>query len=432
MKCINAPPKLGLPPLGERAYKVTVSNHGNVLSKKRNKRKRKLARTSTLKIMLGGQTQAQWRRAWFRLLANLWDYTLSAPDKAWWEAEALIVPFKNVRGVLSTGHGRAFFLWYQFRRFDLELNRYMPVPANASDFPFDFSTPWAPPTIAAPSIVSASSNGLLTLRCKNIAPDGTAVLPWACFSVWPPLRKTTPASRRAWFHYSHTDNGDDTDYDYNLHDIFPRMHVWTTATMTYCYGEPSTVAPAAHSHGVFATAGTISKPGQAWTGAANILDDDATVASATYIGDWWSWNTDWITAQNVTWTPAIPDGTTIVGIKLEFMTDSKGNDHAMRLQHIHLLKNGTPTTWYDGGTIVPYNKTYPWAYTAIGSATAKWYTTWTGADLNDPDFGIKLYMQGYNDLDDGIVEIAHVKITAYYAGSFGWFTAPTETQFVFT
>jgi len=432
MKCVNVPPKLQLPPLGERGYLVATSNHGKVIRTRRSKRPRKLAVPSAVKIMLGGQTAAQWRRAWWRLLCNFWDYTMAPADKAWWVTQSAIVPFKNSRGIPSTANGKSFYLWYQFRRFDLRLNRYMPFPANAADFPFYFSVPWSPPTIAAPSIVSASHSGLLTLRCKNQAPDTTPVLPWACFSIWPPLRKTTPASRRAWFHYSHTDNGTDTDYNYNLGDIWPKMRVWTTATMTHCYGEPSTVATAAHSHGVFTTSGTVSRGRQPWTGDANILDYSASVATATDTPDYWSWQTDWIKAQGVTWTPAIPDSTPIVGFIVEFMANHKTADFRAYLQHVHLLKAGTPTTWYDTGMYVPLNETFPWAYTPIGSATAKWGTTWTGADLNDALFGIYLYMQAYNDLTDTTVEIAHVKITAYYAGSFGWFTPPAETQFVFT
>lgn len=432
MNCKKAPPRADMFPASNRAWQLACSNHGNVVRTKKAKHIPKTKFPKRGYPLIWISSPAHWRRAWLGQFAKRWKWIFDDGDRAWWNTQAASIAFTNEKNVTVTRTGFQLYMWYQWRKLTMKMNRYIPFPIWATDFAFTFTPPWEPPELEAPTIVSASAPGTVRIRCLNKTPVGLPLLPLAWWKIPPTIKPIWTPGHHPWYWFDSTVDGNHTEYSYYLETLFPKIKPGTQATFVHCYGTSGPDPTLLHSHGTFATAGTVSRSAQPWTTPGNILDDNASVASATKEGDFISWQTDWIKAQAVTWTPAIPDDAVIAGFIIEFMADSKGNDHAMRLQHIHLLKAGTPTASYDTGALVPYNQAYPWAYIPIGSNSNKWGTTWTGADLNDALFGIYLYMQGYNDLDDGIVEIAHVRITAYYRIDPGWFTIPSQLPFTFT
>jgi len=111
---------------------------------------------------------------------------------------------------------------------------------------------------------------------------------------------------------------------------------------------------------------------------------------------------------------SIPSSATITGIEVVINHMSSGNNPSIIDNIVSLVKAGvimlenkaSPTPWLKG----------KFSTTTYGSSTDLWGTTWTPADINDPNFGVALavYRQNQgNNLRAAIVD--SMNITVYYS-----------------
>jgi len=118
--------------------------------------------------------------------------------------------------------------------------------------------------------------------------------------------------------------------------------------------------------------------------------------------------------QGTNYSFNLPINAIITGIEVVITHMSSGNNPSIYDNIVSLVK---------AGAILPDNKASltPWlkgdfSTTTYGSSTDLWGTTWTPADINDPNFGVALAVyrpnQG-NNLRDAIVDT--MQITVYYA-----------------
>lgn len=431
MRCLNMPPKIDLPRIGSRAYAFSQSNKGNVARSKRPHKRPRSQLANTPQITLFGSTWAKWKRAWLSFLSKTWKHTLSPSDRQWWEDEAADITWQNHFGVLGVRTGYQWFMHYQFRRFNLDIERYIPFPNHADDFPIQYASPYIPPTLAAPVILYANASGTVQISCKNVDEVGNDVLPVSLFSIYPPNVAPFPHKSNAWFWYNRDDYGDDSHYSYDLAIPFPKIRPGSTGILTHCYGMVSLggeleTDPASPDTGADAGEGDAS-----WTDTSNICNYSASVAQCTIDGSAGEETTDRIHATGYEWEPAIPNEATITDIVADVMCQEINIGGGLTDHACYLLRAGAE----EGNNKAEYSwgndQEFPWDYQSYHWSTADLQTDWTGADLNDPDFGISFAAERTGEVNAPVATIAHVRLTAMFEAPGGWFTAPTTTRFDF-
>ena len=110
----------------------------------------------------------------------------------------------------------------------------------------------------------------------------------------------------------------------------------------------------------------------------------------------------------------IPINATITGIEVVINHMSSGNNPSIYDNIVSLVKAGV-ITLDNKASLTPWLKGN-FSTTTYGSTTDLWGTTWTPADINDPNFGVALavYRQNQgNNLRNAIVD--SMKITVYYS-----------------
>lgn len=151
--------------------------------------------------------------------------------------------------------------------------------------------------------------------------------------------------------------------------------------------------------------------GPAWTDLINVGSDDS---SYTYIipgGGAGPVTSDYLDAHT-DGLLAIPGGATIDGIVVEigrFQTDEGYGSTDVSDDTIQLLKAGAPV-----GDNKSTGANWPTseATATYGGAADLWGTTWTAAEINDIDFGVRVAVL-WNDYGNYAL-IDFIRITVYY------------------
>ena len=170
-----------IPGRKKKAYTVSTSNHGHVVRSRRAHHAPRSNIPKDIERVYIRTPWSKWRRLWLAAITDIWKNVMTGSDRAWWIAQRSSVLFPNYKNVLKHGTAFQLFVWYQFRWFDLDLDRYIPFPTNKADFPHRFSPPWAPPTLEAPTIVSAlpgPPGATDPNLCANALTAPGAAVPW--------------------------------------------------------------------------------------------------------------------------------------------------------------------------------------------------------------------------------------------------------------
>jgi hypothetical protein len=421
-----------IPGRKKRVIVISNSNHGHVVRSRKGRHQPRRAAPPSMLTGFGGQTHGKWRRAWFSLLSHRWHSELSQDDRDWWDAQSAVVTYLNYHNIEPVPKGFYAFMWYEARSLDLKFSHYLPFPLFAVDLPTTFDELWAPPTLEPPEIISALPNGFVTVRCLNKTPAGQAVLPVSLISLYPPMTGTAPKKRYAWYWYASSPTGDHTDYFYDLSKVCKRLRSGTRAVLLHCYGNPydpnaGTTDPTSPTIAADADAGDAT-----WSDPMNICYYDATTADCTIDGTLGQTNSNKIHATAFGWEPPIPDSAEVTGLKAEVMRQEISQGGGLHDLSVRLMKAGVEVGDNKGTQPWGNDQTFPYPYKTYGSDSDLWGETWTGADLNDPDFGLSISCHRTGEHNADHATINHAKITAWYTPlPTGWFTELTQTNFTF-
>lgn len=118
--------------------------------------------------------------------------------------------------------------------------------------------------------------------------------------------------------------------------------------------------------------------------------------------------------QGTNYSFSIPDSATITGIEVVINHMSSGNNPSIYDNIVSLVKAGV-ITLDNKAALTPWLKG-SFSTSTYGSSIDLWGSTWTPADINDPNFGVALaaYRQNQgNNLRAAMVD--SMKITVYYS-----------------
>jgi hypothetical protein len=379
-----------------------------------------------------GQSWANWRRRWQGYLSHMWKVTLTPTEKEWWDDQAAAATFPNYKNELKTLRGYELFLWYQFRCFDLHNDWYAPYPNSASLFPMKFTPPWSPPTLEEPTIISASSNGNVVIRCLNQTPEGIPLEPHCRWTRNPPVSQTFPKRSNSWFYTSYSEDGDHTEYTYDLSVAFPRIKPGTRAALTHCYGNRK--GGPGHDTGYLPPSYAADGGGAyvPWTNPMNVCTYDASVTEARMDVDAGKTTSNALLLTDFEFDPPLPNDAVITAIEADIMAQCA--DYRFQVQDltIRLLKDSLPVGENKAQYTWPSDKIFPWTYLPYYGPDTLWGTTWAPADINNPGFGLAITVHTPAAYGLAIAWIAYARIKVWYTIPYGWFTLPTLTQFTFS
>jgi Tfp pilus assembly protein PilX len=158
--------------------------------------------------------------------------------------------------------------------------------------------------------------------------------------------------------------------------------------------------------GTSTTNGTRSAgAGAGWTTPGNIGASDNLKATASLAAGAQSANLD-----ATSFGFAIPTGSTITGITASVEHGASASNYIGDVD-VYLLKSGSPTGITDHATTPDWGSAD--AIRTYGTSTDLWGTTWTAADINASNFGLRLKVD--NDAPGTITaNVDHVQLTVYY------------------
>lgn len=164
-----------------------------------------------------------------------------------------------------------------------------------------------------------------------------------------------------------------------------------------------------------ATVGTV-----AWANPDNAKtsDNTYTVANCTTL------SSHRLNATNFGFS--IPTGATINGILVEYEASrTKTGGTGSYFQRNRIIKNGTVgvTSPTPSGGINDTEQYY-----SSGSSSYLWGLTWTAEDVNSPDFGFSVWIDGSGDAPTYTFFIDHIRVTVYYTGGATTRTVATNRQ----
>lgn len=145
-----------------------------------------------------------------------------------------------------------------------------------------------------------------------------------------------------------------------------------------------------------ATVGTV-----AWVIPGRIISDNASYTTATLTAGQTS---QYLMAM--AWSAAIPSAATIDGVAFE--VECKAATQTTQALSARIIKAGTPLTTVTRTVTIGTTE----AYKLVGSSADTWGTTLTPEDVNDPGFGVALYISGA--LAD-TYSVDHVRMTVYFS-----------------
>jgi hypothetical protein len=347
-------------------------------------------------------------------MTTIWKNFLTPTDQAWWTTQAALVAFPNYRNATAARSAFEFFIWYQFRFFDVHPDRYLSYPANAADFPAYYTPPWAPPTLEAPTIISATAPGDLTLRCLNVTPAGNGALPVAWFSLHPPADGAFPIGRHPWYWYARTDSGDHSQFTYDLHTALPNIRAGARGALVHSYA----IAPGISTSKTANSAASIgSLPLIPWL-------NPTWATSCNNLGTSVDWSTGVDTQQLQCSDYAFPLlDAPILGIQLTirvFAFASQVYDTSVKL-----MLAGVPTG-DDKASATLWSQT-GFSNRVYGGSTDKWGLNPTPNDLLDPGCGAALTAHSNTPSGGAYVDCMTLKV--WTPGKLYQFTMPSLTPF---
>lgn len=160
-------------------------------------------------------------------------------------------------------------------------------------------------------------------------------------------------------------------------------------------------------------------PGTPWNNATNVYAADVQPASCTLSGYPACSGTTCYYSTGIVATGfgfSIPPTDNIDGIVVEIRRRSVNSLANLTDSTLKLLRAGVPDGINQASATV-WGLSY--IYASYGSPTDRWGTTWTPADINDPNFG--LYFSAYvGNNSTGPPQVDHMRITVYHsAGTTG-------------
>lgn len=268
-----------------------------------------------------------------------------------------------------------------------------------------------------PTIITANLPGIVVIRCLNVDPDANTALPASTWRLNPPIDGRMPIGVRAWGWQSRTDDGDHSQYTYDLTKIFPNIRHGTRCALVHRYG---ITPPGSTAKTATAAASVGTTPLIPWYNTA----------FATYCNNQGAsvdWSTGLVTQQlQCTDYPFPPLTPPILGIQLRIRRWAYASQ--VHDTNVQMMKAGTPVgdnkaaagNWSQTGF---ENKDY-------GGPTDTWGTTWDAADPTDPGFGATLTATSVTPSGGAFIDC--MTITIWTPGHKYQFTTPTVTLFEFT
>jgi hypothetical protein len=432
MRVLNPFNPADIPGRKKRVIVISNSNHGHVIRSRKGRHQPRKATPPSMLTGFGGQTHGKWRRSWLSLFARTWREDTTGEIRPFWATYAGSMEYLNYKNAYALPKGFYAFIWYECRCLEMRMANFIPFPSNKDMVPWQYDPPWDPPTLEAPEIISALPNGFVTVRCLNKTPAGQAVEPISMISLYPPVKGTKPTKRRPWYFYASSVTGDHTDYFYDLSHVTKRLSSGTRAVLLHCYGSPfqpdaGDTGPTSPTIGADADAGDST-----WSDPMNICYYDPTTADCTIDGSLGQTNSNKIQGKAIAWEPPIPDTAEVLGIKAQVMRQEISQGGGLHDLSVRLMKAGAEVGDNKGTQPWGNDQAFPYPYKTYGGETDLWGETWTGADLNDPGFGLSLscHRTGEHNTDHAVIN--HAKVTAWYVPlPTGWFTELTQTNFVF-
>jgi Tfp pilus assembly protein PilX len=144
--------------------------------------------------------------------------------------------------------------------------------------------------------------------------------------------------------------------------------------------------------------------GSGWTNSSNITSSNGSDATATISGSGSSAN-----LNSSSYNFDIPSNATITGIRARIERAASASS-SLSDRDVLLLRNGSAAgsdyaasgTWGTSDSTITY-----------GGSTDLWGTTWTPADVNDSDFGLRLRVQNSNS-SSRTASVDYMELTVYY------------------
>ncbi len=347
-----------------------------------------------------------------RLLFHTWKDTLSQTNRDNWEAAALTVSIANYKDLLKVPSGYELFTWHHFFNSNLETPSGFPFNWSSITFDLDPPDPYVlPDKPNITGLIDTNPDGF-TVSLDNWPTDGDIVCLTSTQRI--ALIQGKAEKSRRFTGRGASGTGTAGSGYLTAYPLYPWQDPATGTTFRIGLRYRTPPAPAETDPTSPTTAADAGGPNEPWTDPENICDYNASVATALLgVGSGKNF-TNQITATNFEWTPAIPPAATITRIKVEIMGQSADAGNGTQPDKCQLLKAGVPA-----GEIVypqPWNggQTFPWAYQTMVPSTYTWGETWTGADVNDPNFGFQFSAKVTGYLDTDTAQIAHVKMTIYY------------------
>jgi Tfp pilus assembly protein PilX len=143
-----------------------------------------------------------------------------------------------------------------------------------------------------------------------------------------------------------------------------------------------------------------------WTNSTNVFTSNNVDASVALAANAQSANLD-VTGFGF----SIPSGATIVGIEAD-VERAASNSSSIQDVNVLLLKGGSTSgiSEHASGSSWPTSDTVR----TYGSTSDLWGTTWTTANINASNFGIRLKVKNLNTSSSRTAFVDHVNLTVYY------------------
>jgi MBG domain (YGX type)/Ig-like domain CHU_C associated len=162
--------------------------------------------------------------------------------------------------------------------------------------------------------------------------------------------------------------------------------------------------------------------GTAWTNTGDIVSDNGTGATVNLGGNGNGQN---LNATGFGFTTAtIPANAIIKGISVDINRwgSTGGSSNNIEDVTVSLIKGGTVTGNNNAVIGQPWSTT-PSTVVTYGGTTDMWGTTWTPAQINDPNFGVTLDVtNGSGSSRIGTVDYIQITVTYTVPGVLNWYT----------
>lgn len=146
-----------------------------------------------------------------------------------------------------------------------------------------------------------------------------------------------------------------------------------------------------------------------WISPGNIVSSNNVYAYVDLAASGFS---DWLEASTFGFT--IPTGATINGIIVEVERYQLGGSGVIEDLNVFIAKGGTEVgSQHAIAGQWPSTDTYQ----TYGNSTDLWGTTWTAAEVNASNFGVRLTVQETGGTDANAGTVDHIRITVYYTAA---------------